>query len=136
MVWVLLGFLGWGSLCKHKRITLGKKWCLNHACLFGLIESGKNGIIETSNNKSYNGTYPFHSLVMICDINNLLLLTTHQSSQIESQSTNQPRLGHFKVEMGRRVDEGKMALQHCSSPDIPTFLCFIVFLAPNSISGC
>ena len=22
------GFLGWGSLYKHKRITLGKKWCL------------------------------------------------------------------------------------------------------------
>ena len=22
------GFLGWGSLYKHKRITLGKKWCV------------------------------------------------------------------------------------------------------------
>ena len=27
VVWALLGFLGWGSLYKHKRITLGKKWC-------------------------------------------------------------------------------------------------------------
>ena len=27
VVWGLLGFLGWGSLYKHKRITLGKKWC-------------------------------------------------------------------------------------------------------------
>ena len=25
LVWGLLGFLGWGSLYKHKRITLGKK---------------------------------------------------------------------------------------------------------------
>ena len=24
VVWDLLGFLGWGSLYKHKRITLGK----------------------------------------------------------------------------------------------------------------
>ena len=23
----ILGFLGWGSLYKHKRIALGKKWC-------------------------------------------------------------------------------------------------------------
>ena len=28
VVWGLLGFLGWGSLYKHKRITLGKKSCL------------------------------------------------------------------------------------------------------------
>ena len=27
VVWGLLVFLGWGSLFKHKRITLGKKWC-------------------------------------------------------------------------------------------------------------
>ena len=27
VVWGLLGFLAWSSLYKHKRITLGKKWC-------------------------------------------------------------------------------------------------------------
>ena len=27
MVWGLLGFLGWSSLYKHKRITQGKEWC-------------------------------------------------------------------------------------------------------------
>ena len=29
VVWGLLGFWGWGSLYKHKRITLGKKWWEN-----------------------------------------------------------------------------------------------------------
>ena len=29
VVWGLLGFLGKGSLYKHKRISLGKKWCFS-----------------------------------------------------------------------------------------------------------
>ena len=28
MVWGFLGFLGWGSLYKDQRITLGKKLCI------------------------------------------------------------------------------------------------------------
>ena len=30
VVWGLLGFLDWGSLYKHKKINLGKKWCVRH----------------------------------------------------------------------------------------------------------
>ena len=33
--WGLIGFLGLGSLCKHKRITLGKKWCQNTLSIIG-----------------------------------------------------------------------------------------------------
>ena len=28
VVRVLLGFLGWDSLYKHKRVTQGKRWCV------------------------------------------------------------------------------------------------------------
>ena len=41
VVWGLLGFLGWGSLYKHKRITLGKTWCVynisHYKCLWFTI---------------------------------------------------------------------------------------------------
>ena len=68
MVWGLLGFLGWGSLYKHKRITLGKNGALVQSC----ISTDHDLYIITCNNLSnlhrnlelslirHKGDYSYH----------------------------------------------------------------------------